>query len=166
METAVRTHSAQTLAAQFDLHTRLFNNVLEGISDADADEQARETVNNIKWLAGHLTSTRYSMKQIGQLEEDDPYSELFSHGHGLRDDVEYPSIKAIKTHWNAISERISTGMARLPEAVLAGPAPAKVPIDDGTMGGMLAFLMHHEAYHIGQMGILRRYLGKEAMKYT
>jgi len=34
------------------------------------------------------------------------------------------------------------------------------------MNGFLAFLMHHEAYHIGQPGILRKYLGKEAMKYN
>ena len=33
MEAAVKAHSTQTLAAQFDLHTRLFNNVLDGITE-------------------------------------------------------------------------------------------------------------------------------------
>ena len=61
MEAAVKAHSAQTLAAQFDLHTRLFNNVLDGITDAETQERARDTVNHVKWLAGHLTSTRFSM---------------------------------------------------------------------------------------------------------
>ncbi len=163
MEATVKAHSAQTLATQFDLHTRLFNNVLEGISDAEADVRLSDTVNHLKWLAGHLTSTRFS---IGQMADQDPWAELFSHGHGLRTDVAYPPIEAIKAKWNAISDKVSAGLAHLPDAVLGGPAPANVPVNDDTLGGMLAFMMHHEAYHLGQMGLLRKYLGKEAMKYT
>ena len=165
MEAAVKAHSAQTLVTQFDLQTRLFNNVLDGISDAEADVRVRDNVNHIKWLAGHLTSTRFSMGKIGRLEAEDPWAELFSHGHGLREDADYPSIDAIKAQWNAISGPISAGLANLPDAALSSPAPAKVPVNDDTLGGMLAFLMHHEAYHIGQLGLLRRILGKEAMKY-
>ena len=54
----------------------------------------------------------------------------------------------------------------LPDEVLGSPAPTKTPIADETLGGMLAFLMHHEAYHIGQMDLLRKYLGKDAMSYA
>ena len=166
MEAAVKAHSAQTLATQFDLHTRLFNNVLDGITDAEANERARDTVNHLTWLAGHLTSTRFGMGKIAGLEEQDPWSDLFSHGHSISDEADYPSIEAIKAKWDAISGAISASLAHLPDAVLSSPAPAKTPIDDGTLGGMLTFLMHHEAYHIGQMGLLRKYLGKEAMKYS
>ena len=166
METAVKAHSAQTLAAQFDLHTRLFNNVLVGITDAEANGRARDTVNHLTWLAGHLTSTRFGMGKIAGLEEQDPWSDLFSHGHSISDEADYPSIEAIKAKWDAISGVISAGLAHLPDEVLGNPAPSKTPIDDGTLGGMLAFLMHHEAYHIGQMGFLRKYLGKDAMSYA
>lgn len=166
MEAIIKTHSTRTLVTQFDLHTRLFNNVLEGITDTDTNQRASETVNHIKWLAGHLASTRFSMKKIGQLEGEDPYADLFSHGHSIRDDVTYPSIETIKTQWNAISDKISAGLPHVPEDVLKGPAPANFPIDDDTFGGMLAFLMHHEAYHIGQIGLLRKHLGKEPMKYS
>ncbi|MCH8155771.1 MAG: DNA-processing protein DprA, partial [Proteobacteria bacterium] len=55
---------------------------LEGITDAEAKERARDTVNHVKWLAGHLTSTRFSMGKLAGLQEQDPWSELFSHGHG------------------------------------------------------------------------------------
>ncbi|WP_155208447.1 hypothetical protein [Xanthovirga aplysinae] len=33
------------------------------------------------------------------------------------------------------------------------------------MAKMLAFFAHHEAYHIGQMGIIRKYFGEAAMEY-
>jgi hypothetical protein len=29
----------------------------------------------------------------------------------------------------------------------------------------IAFLLHHEAYHIGQLALLRRYTGSPAMSY-
>ncbi len=48
----------KSIKVQFDLHTRLYNNVLRDISDQDADSRLSETVNHIKWLAGHLMSTR------------------------------------------------------------------------------------------------------------
>ena len=98
MEAAVKAHSTHTLATQFDLQTRLFNNVLDDISDAEADERIRDTVNHIKWLAGHLTSSRFGMGKIGGLEAEDPWADLFSHGHGLSEDADYPSIDAIKAH--------------------------------------------------------------------
>ncbi len=163
MEATVKTHSAQTLATQFDLHTRLFNNILDGISDAEANARLNDHVNHIKWLAGHLTSTRFS---IGQMADQDPWADLFAHGHGLRADADYPSIEAIKAKWNAISDKVGAGLAHLPEAALGSPAPAKLPVNDDTLGGMLAFMMHHEAYHLGQMSLLRKYLGKEAMQYA
>ena len=158
-------HSATTLATQFELHTRLFNNVLDGIADPDANSRASDTVNHIKWLAGHLTSTRFSMKKMGNLEQEDPYADMFAHGQSISEDVEYPSIESIKSNWNAISEALANGLKNMPQEALQSPAPTQVPVDDTSLGGFLAFLMHHEAYHIGQMGILRKYVGKEAMKY-
>ena len=56
-------------------------------------------------------------------------------------------------------------VATLPDAVLDAPSPADAPISD-TFGGFPAFLLHHEAYHLGRMGILRKYLGKDAMRYA
>lgn len=165
MQTAVKSPITCALVAQFDLHTRLFNNVTEGLSDAEASSRPNQHVNNMKWLAGHLTSTRFALKDFTDLELDDPYSELFGHGQGLRDDIEYPSIEQISDLWNRISDQISAGLSNLSEDVLNGPAPARMPIGDDTFEGMLAFLMHHEAYHIGQMALLRKQLGHEAMSY-
>jgi len=67
--------------------------------------------------------------------------------------------------WNAISGIISEALANLPADALEADAP-NVPIPGGKLGDFFDFLMHHEAYHIGQMGILRKFLGKESMKYN
>ena len=154
-----------TVKKQFDLHTRLFNNVLEGISDPDTNSRANGHVNHIKWLAGHLTSTRFGFKDMAGFEEGDPYGELFSHGKAIDPEADYPSIESIRENWNAISGKISDALGSLPAEALEADAP-RVPIGEGKMGDFLDFLMHHEAYHIGQIGILRKFLGQEAMKYS
>lgn len=164
MEAAVKTHSPHTLKTQFDLQTRLYHNVLDDISDAEAGERFGEA-NPIIWIAGHLLSTRHSMSQVGGAPMEDPWRDLFGHGNGYRADANYPTLDAIRAKWNTLSDHISAGLAHLPEAALGSDAPAQVPGSDGTLGGMLAFLMHHEAYHLGQLSLLRRLHGKEAMRY-
>lgn len=166
MQAVAKTHSTRTLADQFDLQTRLFNNVLDGISDAEANHRFGDSVNPMKWIAGHLTSMRFGLGRLAQLDEQDPYHELFSHGKSYREDADYPPIETIRNNWNRISDRLSAGLRQLPDDALAGPAPANVPIADDTLGGMLAFLMHHEAYHLGQLSLYRRLHGKPAMKYS
>ncbi len=164
MQTAVKSPVACALVAQFDLHTRLFNNVLDGLSEFDTSSRPKG-VNHIKWIAGHLTTSRFALKGFADLNVSDPYEEFFAHGKSLSEDADYPTINAIRDLWNEISDTISAGLSRLPEEVLNGPAPARLPIGDDTLEGMLAFLMHHEAYHLGQMGLLRRQLGHEALTY-
>jgi len=41
----------------------------------------------------------------------------------------------------------------------------RFPLADGTRLGMIAFLVQHDSYHVGQMAFLRRQLGKPAMSY-
>ncbi len=165
MQTAVRSPIACALVTQFDLHTRLFNNVLDGLSDLEANSRTDRNSNNIKWLAGHLTTTRFTLTDAVGMDAKDPYATLFGHGQSLQDNIDYPSINRIRELWNDISDRISAGLSRLPEDVLNGSAPRRVPIGDDTFEGMLAFLMHHEAFHIGQMALIRKQLGRPAMKY-
>jgi hypothetical protein len=42
----------------------------------------------------------------------------------------------------------------------------RFPLGDSTELGLMAFLVQHDSYHIGQLGFLRRQLGKPAMAYT
>ena len=154
-----------TLKHQLDLHTRLFNNVLDGFADSETQNRANDQVNHLKWLAGHLTSTRFGFKDLAQLGEADPYGDLFGHGKALDPAGDYPDIASIKANWNRISEKISAAFGQLSPEILEADA-LKVPIGNGKMGEFLDFLMHHEAYHLGQMGLLRKYLGQPAMSYA
>jgi uncharacterized damage-inducible protein DinB len=159
--------SATALKSQFDLHTRLFNNVLDSVDDTDANAQNDERINHIKWVAGHLLNMRVSsLTRLTGGQPDESYVAQFARGTALEPGAVYPPISAITGKWNETAARISEGFTHIPEEALSATTPAKSPIADDTMRGLFAFLMSHEAYHIGQLSILRKLAGKEAMSYN
>ncbi|HYG49507.1 MAG TPA: DinB family protein [Flavobacteriales bacterium] len=140
---------------QFDLQTRLFNNVTEGISDNDSIKRLNANTNHVAWLTGHVASTRYML--AGATE---PFPELFQNGKGLQNDAKYPPIKELTKDWNALAEKISNTLQKLPEEALSTQMPQAVPTGN-TLADFIAFINHHEAYTIGQIGIARRFFGKQ-----
>jgi uncharacterized damage-inducible protein DinB len=160
------TSSAAALKAQFDMHTRLFNNTLDGITDAQANSRNSEQVNHMKWIAGHLLNTRLdSLSKLTGGQPDTTYGGQFGRGVPLDPNAVYPSLEEITSRWKESANAISEGITRIPEDALASKSPVQAPIADDTFRGLLAFLISHEAYHVGQLGLLRKTVGKEAMSY-
>ena len=158
--------TAAALKSQFDMHTRLFNNALDGVTDAEANSRNNENVNPIKWVAGHMLNTRLdSFSRMTGGQPDTTYAAQFARGAALDPNATYPPLAEITSRWNEVSAGISEGIARIPEEVLDSKSPAQAPIADDTMRGLLSFLVSHEANHVGQQGILRKMAGKEAMSY-
>ncbi len=159
-------HPTAALRAQFDMQTRLFANVLSGISDAEANIRNTDTTNNIKWVAGHLLHTRInSLSRTVGLPFDNGYAAAFDRGVALDVNAEYPSLEVILDRWNSTAPAIAEALAGLGEDTLAATAPSPAPIADPTLLGLLAFLLSHESLHIGQLSILRKMAGKEAMSF-
>lgn len=158
-------NSIKHLINQFNLQTRLFNNVTTGIKDSDSTKQMNENTNHTAWLTGHTVSTRFMLAGALGLKEAEPYPELFQNGKGLDKNAKYPSMADLTSGWNSISEKVAAALNALSEEVLATKMPRPVPTGD-TLGDFISFLMHHEAYTIGQLGIYRRFHGEEAMKYN
>ncbi len=159
--------STAALKAQFDLHTRLFTNATAGISDNESGIRNSEHVNNMKWIAGHLLNTRLgNMSRIAGLSPDESYNAQFGRGNSFDPNATYPPLEEITSKWQAASAAIGEGISNIPEEALSSKSPVQAPIADDTLRGLVAFLVSHEAYHIGQLGMLRKMIGKEAMSYA
>lgn len=152
------------LISQFNLQTKLFNNVTAGISDAESIKLMSENANHVAWLTGHLVSTRYMLAGVLGLKETEPFPELFAQGKGMDKNAKYPGMANLTKDWASVSEKVAKALSSVTEENLNAKAPFPLPTGD-TMGDFFSFLMHHEAYTIGQVGIYRRFLGKEAMSY-
>ena len=73
---------------------------------------------------------------------------------------------AIRAAWTDVSAKLSAHLATLDAAQLEKPADTEFPIEGGnTAQGCLTFLVQHDTYHLGQIALLRRFVGLEARSY-
>ncbi|CAN5510073.1 hypothetical protein BH09BAC6_BH09BAC6_09870 [soil metagenome] len=164
----------KTLLGQYELHNILFNNVIADISDEEANKTVADPMNSVKFLAGHLLWAQGNLGRIGGAQLVIPWTGYFATGPGATEEEKnapkegLPTLEQIKDKWNELTPAIRSGLENLPEEALNSVVGFGHPIAayDNTLAGLWAFLNHHQAYTIGQIGILRRGLGKEAMKYS
>ena len=62
---------------------------------------------------------------------------------------------------NLYAKALRTRLQAMPESELVGDLQVKIPSTDGTLRGAIVFALFHEGYHVGQMGYVRRALGKD-----
>jgi uncharacterized damage-inducible protein DinB len=147
------------------LHTKLFNNVLEGIESEKETERVNGSTNHLRWLAAHIVSTRYFIGQMAGMEIEEPHFDIIGQGKALDESIDYPTLEESLKDWNAIAEKVEEGLQNASEETLGAKPPFEFPAVDNTILGAISFMVHHEAYHLGQMGFIRKCQGNEAMKY-
>lgn len=164
--------SIQPIVKQFELHDKLFNNVLEGIEDPKGSEQLTDQVNHLQWIAGHLTNAHYGIAmRMGFSDLKFPYWELYTDttlpppsNRPINAATKYPSLTEIKKYWNDLSPVFNKALSKFTDEQLAAGIPFPVPTGN-TLLDFFNFIASHDSYHIGQMSIIRKYLGKSAMSY-
>jgi uncharacterized damage-inducible protein DinB len=147
------------------LNTRLFNNVLDGVNENLARERMSNNTNNMYFTICHMLDARYFLANLLGLKEECPYKEIFDAARNIDDLNNYPPLDPIKSHWNEISNLIENRMPDVNEILLQKKPPIDFPLDDNTVLGGITFLLQHESYHIGQLGLMRKYFGLGPMKY-
>jgi hypothetical protein len=163
--------SIQPVLKQFTLQTRLFNNVLDGVEDRRGSDRLSDYVNHLQWIAGHLTNSRYRLAPPLGLSSHFPYAESYNdftqpppHNRTIDTTIKYPSLTEIKKSWNEFAAGFAEKISELSNEQLGTETPVTVPTGK-TLSDLLAFIASHESYHIGQMSIIRKYLGLPAMSY-
>jgi hypothetical protein len=150
----------------FNINTRLFNNTLAGITEERSEERISGHNNSVKWIATHTVWARFNIVSLLGKPTQNPYPGLFENFKPYDAADKYPSLEEIKKEWDRASALLKDALESITEEHLASDAPFKNPSGDVTMGGTIAFLAQHESYDIGQLGLLKKYLTKEAMSYN
>jgi len=154
--------SIRPVAQLYGVNSGLFGRALDGLDRAALLRRPDEGTNPLLWIAGHLTSVRYSIHGLLGPALENPWGRTFFRGSAL-DLTALPEIDAIREKWDSLAPLL---MERLEEATpeqLATPAPKAFPIEDRSLRGAITFLSWHEGYHMGQMSLLRRWLGHSGL---
>jgi len=154
------------LAALFDLNTDLLLNCLEGLSDEEARGRLEAGGNSITFLAEHLTDSRHFL--VARLGHTllNPIARYLADVRSMDDIAEWPSLEEIRQAWLGVSTHLHGVLERLTAAELAEPTAQRFLAEDTTRLGMVTFLAQHDSYHLGQIGFIRRQLGKSPMSYA
>lgn len=143
------------------LHRRLFANVLDGLTDEQLGEHAGEA-NDVLWIAAHLAQSRAGLAALLGEAVEHP---LEAYSNAVPAGTERPTLETIRETFAQASGALNRALRKVTDEGLAGDAPFEIPVRDQTMAGMLNFLLSHEGYHLGQLGLYRRVLGLPAMRY-
>ncbi|MEO6330714.1 MAG: DinB family protein [Ginsengibacter sp.] len=165
MDITTKKASMEVFMTLYDFHTKLFHNVLVDISENDANNRLGTKANHVAWLAGSLVHARYAIAKALGIDKKQTADSLFENYKGIQDDVAYPSLEEYKNDWETISPVLKEALVNLSADDLNGPDPFEMPGGDYTLFDTIVFSIDRESYCIGQVGLYRRLLGYDAMKY-
>jgi uncharacterized damage-inducible protein DinB len=154
------------LHALLELNTDLLLNCLDGLSDEEACRRLEGRGNSVAFLAAHLTDTRHFLANRLGHPLANPLSRYLAQAASIDEIVEWPTLAEQRDWWRTVSRHLGAAVAGRTAEELCRPKVHRFPLEDTTELGLIAFLMQHDSYHIGQMAFLRRQLGKPAMAYT
>jgi len=157
--------SVTPLAATLRLNTELLLNCLEGVSEEQAHSRPAGSCNHIAFLAAHLIESRHFLLSLLGASTPNPLATALQGAKRLEDVAELPPMAELVALWEAVSAQLAVLVERLDTPTLARQTQP-LPGSDGTLLGNLAFLVHHDCYHLGQVSLLRRQVGLPAMTYA
>jgi uncharacterized damage-inducible protein DinB len=141
--------------------------IRQTLSDLPADalwKQPGGQGNSIMWIVGHITQTRAGMLSLLGERASTGWGELFRRGAQRQDVSAYPAPQAIKSVGIDLTQRLRAKLETITEEELAAPINAAVKLPNvNTVVEALAFFAFHEAYHVGQLGYVKKALGYTAI---
>ena len=162
------------LIKQYQLLTDWYISVLEGVDNKDSCKTISDNNNSLEWLAGHLIVGRYrNIIRLGlQIE---PYKHLDKfinqtipppNAIAFDKKTQYPSLTECKEQWIDYSKTFLIQLKEVDENILKTEMPFSVLTGGNTIEDALTFVTLHEAFHIGQMSIIRKAFGYPAMQLS
>lgn len=142
-------HNFETLVI-FKMNNRATNINLEGITHEESLLKPGGGGNCINWILGHIIVSRDDMREILEMDKAASEDLLNNYSRGTK----------------TITKEKAIDFGRLLKIFndLQEPMEKKIEATDFSTNQedlkQLTFLCFHEAYHVGQLGLLRRIAGK------
>lgn len=147
------------------LNSRLLRNCLAGVDDVTARIRLEGRTNSLAFLALHLEDARHYLCRYLGGTSTSPFKELLDPIRSIDEMQDTPSLDAILDAWAASEAPLLRQIARVAPDAWDEPSQPAFPLGDTRLDAT-TFLVQHESYHVGQMGLLRRALGLPAMSYA
>ena len=146
--------------------------MIEDIEESHWFEQPDSCPSHIAWHVGHLAMAEYGLalfRQRGRISEDanlmpGRFRRAFQRGSEPKPDATaYPTPSEIVTTLSLVHERVLAERLEWSMEDLQTTIDQPYAVYPNRLGALL-FCAHHEMIHAGQIGIMRRLLGKDPVR--
>jgi uncharacterized damage-inducible protein DinB len=151
------------IAFIFQANDGLIRQTLADLPEEAMWKQPGGQGNSIMWIVGHITQVRAGLLRVLGEQAATGWGELFRRGAQRQDPSAYPEPQAIKRVGIELTARLRDKLQSLTADDLARPAAGVTLPNVKTIGDALAFFAFHEAYHVGQLGYVKKALGYTAI---
>jgi hypothetical protein len=157
---------------QIEFARQYTRSLIEDVEDAVWFTIPTGCVTHVAWQVGHLAMAQYGLclfRIRGRQSED---AELMSSAFRkkyfkgttpMADPGKNATVEEIRTVFDRVYEQSLAKMAGYQEEDLQEPIDEPYAAFNTKLGGLL-FCSHHEMMHAGQIGLLRRLLGKPPIR--
>jgi len=138
---------------------------LEGLTQEESLIHPEPAGNCLNWIVGHLLCVYNDVLPMVDQEPVMPKDTLKRYGRGtppLRNADEALPLSELVAKCEEAVKRLENGLGALTPERLDSPAPfSPTQNPKETVRSLLAIVAFHQAYHVGQTGVLRRITGKQ-----
>ncbi len=115
------------------------------------------------WVTGHLITAYVNLLNATgeETSRDKEAAAPYQRGSGPLDPAKARPLDELLAEFDRWHDRVVAKLGELTAEELAAPAPSSPRNDPNeTIGSLLGVIAFHQAYHVGQTGILRRMVGR------
>lgn len=142
---------------------KLGNDILIKLLNQFNPEQLRKPIYSngccVHWIAGHIAKGRKIMLEILEIQNrNEVWLDIFKRGSSGQYSQSWPEISKLKDYLEKSVTKIYSKLENQ-KNILQKEATSLFSEEKQTVGYNLQFLMFHEAYHIGQIGMTANLFG-------
>jgi uncharacterized damage-inducible protein DinB len=159
--------SSDILIHQLNFNHQVLKANTEGLTQEDSLIQPQPGGNCLNWVLGHVVATRNGMLRLVGREPiwDKAKSDLYKRGSApTTDAAKAVPLADMLSDLDASQEALVAALGATSADQLAAKAPfSPTNSENETLGTAFGLFIFHEAYHAGQVGLLRRLAGMEGV---
>lgn len=140
----------------------LFARAVEGVDAEVAVDRPAGRTNSLGFVVCHLLDARAWLVSLMGGDGTHEFTERFKQAKGI-DELDPPPLAEVGSAFETVTARLLERIESLTDEDLDRPTDNEFPFAEKTVIGGLTFLAWHESYHIGQLGLLRSYLGLSSL---
>ncbi len=156
------TTTIDALVTQLSVSRGAIHRNLQGVSHEESLLRPQPAGNSANWIVGHIVASRSrlltALGETGVLADE----RIAPYRRGSDGGVETGlPLQDLVDAFERSQPLLIARLQRMTDAELEAKSPISSPAGpDATFGAALSAMVFHEAYHVGQLGIARRLIGK------